>query len=303
MNNTEIWKDVPGYEGIYQVSDMGNVKSLSREKLIRGKYPITTKEKILKQLVNPRGYLIVILCKNNLKKTINVHMLVAMAFLNHKSDGTYKIVIDHINNNKLDNRVVNLQLISQRENSSKDKKDGTSQYVGVSWNKSRNKWVVFIKIDNKNKNLGYFIDEYLAHLEYEKALKMYHEGDLSFMKTKKYSSKYKGVSWHKTKNKWEVKIKVDGKQKYLGTFTDEYEAHLAYQKALKMYHEGDLSFMKPKEFSCKYKGVCWNKQSNKWKSVIYIDGKQKYLGLFIDEYEAHLAYKKALNEYKNKFAH
>jgi hypothetical protein len=241
MNNAEIWKDIPGYEGIYQVSNMGNVKSLSREKLHNGKYPITTNEKILKPGLGGNGYLILTLHKNNLKKSITIHMLVAMAFLNHKPNGTNKICIDHINNIKTDNRLVNLQLISQRENTSKDKKNGTSKYVGVCWKKS--------------------------------------------------------------KNKFEVQIKVDGKNKYLGLFTDEYEAHLVYQKALKMYHEGDLSFMKPKEFSSQYKGVCWDKKSNKWRVDIKVDGKLKYLGTFTDEYEAHLAYQKALNEYQNKFAH
>ena len=240
MNNTEIWKDVPGYEGIYQVSDMGNVKSLSREVLRNGKYPIIIKEKILKPVLNSNGYLILGLSKNGFIKKITVHTLVAMAFFNHKPDGTHKIVVDHINNNKLDNRLVNLQLISQRENSSKDKK-GTSQYTGVRLIKST--------------------------------------------------------------NKWRTDIRINGNKKFLGLFTDEYEAHLVYQKALKMYHEGDLSFMKPKEYSSKYKGVCWNKQSNKWRVYININNKNKYLGLFTDEYEAHLAYQKALNEYKNKFAH
>jgi hypothetical protein len=232
MNNTEIWKDIPGYEGMYQVSNMGNVKSLSREVLRNGEYPMKIKEKILKPGLSSNSYLIVILCKNNLKKTINVHMLVSMAFLNHKSDGTNKICVDHINNIKTDNRVINLQIITNRENSSKDKKNGTSKYTGVSWSKLSNKWKAEIAINGKVKNLGYFIDEYVAHLEYEKALKMYHEGDLSFMKTKEFSSKYKGVSWDKMKNKWEVRIKIDGKNKYLGVFTDEYEAHLAYEKAL-----------------------------------------------------------------------
>jgi hypothetical protein len=231
MNDTEIWKDIPGYEGIYQVSNMGNVKSLSREKLHKGKYPITTNEKILKPLANSHGYLLVVLCNNGLKKTMKVHTLVAMAFFNHKPNGTHKIVVDHINNIKTDNRLVNLQLISQRENTSKDKKS-TSQYTGVCWAKSNNKWTASININNKVKKLGYFTDEYEAHLAYQKALKMYHEGDLSFMKPKEYSSKYKGVYWDKSNNKWRVGIKIDGKRKYLGLFTDEYEAHLAYQKAL-----------------------------------------------------------------------
>jgi hypothetical protein len=66
-----------------------------------------------------------------------------------------------------------LQLITNRENSSKDKKNGTSQYTGVSWNKSRNKWRVYININNKNKYLGLFTDEYEAHLVYQKALNEY----------------------------------------------------------------------------------------------------------------------------------
>jgi hypothetical protein len=173
MNNTEIWKDIPGYEGMYQVSDIGNVKSLGREMLNFGEYPITIKEKIMKPSRLSNGYLILSLSKNGFKKKITVHMLVAMAFLNHKPDGTHKIVVDHINNNKLDNRVVNLQLISQRENLSKDRKDGTSKYVGVCWKKSRNKWQVDIKIDGKRKYLGLFTDEYEAHLAYQKALNEY----------------------------------------------------------------------------------------------------------------------------------
>ena len=48
------------------------------------------------------------------------------------------------------------------------------------------------------------------------------------------------------------------------------------------------------KYSSKYKGVHWNKQNKKWKVEIYINGKIKYLGLFIDEYEAHLAYQNAL---------
>jgi hypothetical protein len=234
---------------------------------------------------------------------MKVHTLVAMVFLNHKPDGTNKICVDHINNIKTDNRLVNLQLITNRENTSKDKKDGTSKYVGVCWQKSKNKWMAQINIDDKKKYLGYFTDEHEAHLVYQKALKMYHEGDLSFMKPKEFSSKYKGVSWNKKSNKWHTQIKLDGKLKHLGLFTDEYEAHLTYQKALKMYHEGDLSFMRPKEFSSKYKGVSWYKNSNKWEVRIKVDGKLKHLGLFTDEYEAHLTYQKALNEYQNKFAH
>jgi hypothetical protein len=168
MKYTEIWKDIPGYEGIYQVSDIGNVKSLER-KVLYGDKPKTIKEKILKTELSPCGYLRVTLCNNNSRKHIKVHMLVAMTFLNHKPDGTHKICIDHINNNKLDNRLVNLQLITNRENTSKDKKDGTSKYVGVR-SSAINKWRAEIYINGNTKNLGTFTDEYEAHLAYGKAL-------------------------------------------------------------------------------------------------------------------------------------
>jgi hypothetical protein len=159
--NKEIFKDIPNYEGTYQVSNLGNVKSLGNEK--------TRKERILKPADNGHGYYRVNLCKEGKKKTMKVHVLVAMAFLNHNPDGTHRICVDHINNNPLDNRVENLQLISQRENTSKDKK-GSSKYTGVSWHKRHNKWMVSIAINGKSKHLGYFTDEYEAHLTYQNKL-------------------------------------------------------------------------------------------------------------------------------------
>ena len=102
---------------------MGNVKSF------KGKT-----ERILKANKNSAGYLGVVLYKYNKMKTLTVHKLVAMLFLNHIPDG-HNICVDHRNNIPTDNRVGNLQLISHRENISKDKKDGSSKYTGVCWDK------------------------------------------------------------------------------------------------------------------------------------------------------------------------
>jgi hypothetical protein len=219
----EIWKDIPEYECIYQVSNLGRVKSLSNNK--------TRKEKILKPSKNGSGYYQVVLNKNGKMKTITVHKLVAVTFLNHNPDGM-KIVIDHINNVKTDNRLENLQLISARENCSKDKINGSSKYVGVYWNIRDNKWVAQITINNKRKNLGYFANQLLANEAYKNALEMYKNGDLSFMVSKEYSSKYKGVCWNKIANKWKSKITIKGKSIHLGYFSNELEAHRAYQTAL-----------------------------------------------------------------------
>jgi hypothetical protein len=166
----EIWKDVIDYEGHYKVSNLGRVKSLSREVFKKGKYPFICKERILKLGMDKKGYYQVNLCKNGKVKTYKPHKLVAINFLSHKPCGM-KIVVDHINNDRLDNRVQNLQLITNRENSSKDRINGTSKYVGVCWCKIKKKWVTRFKINGKNYHLGYFTDELEASEAYQNKLK------------------------------------------------------------------------------------------------------------------------------------
>ena len=79
----EIWKDIPGYDGLYQVSNLGNVKSL--ERYFPSKNPKTpiahVNEKILKLSANKKGYLSAHLNKNGKMKNIQVHRLVAQAFI------------------------------------------------------------------------------------------------------------------------------------------------------------------------------------------------------------------------------
>jgi hypothetical protein len=166
----EVWKDVPNYEGIYQVSNLGRVKSLSRIKLNCGKYPFTTKEIILKQGLDLKGYPLVVLTKDNKRKTRSIHQLVAEAFLNHKPCG-YELVIDHINDNPLDNRIENLQVVTQRFNTHKTQGKYTSKYKGVHWDKRAKKWKTSIVINGKTKHLGRFVNEYDAYIVYQNKLK------------------------------------------------------------------------------------------------------------------------------------
>lgn len=162
----EEFRDIDNYEGLYQVSNLGRVKSLSRE--INQSFRVfTSKERILKHGINSDGYCCVVLYSNNKSKSFKVHKLVAQTYLECNNN---KLIVDHINNDKLDNTVENLQYITQRLNSSKDKKNTSSIYTGVSWSKEKKKWKSCIRINGKSKHLGYFTDELEASKLYQKAI-------------------------------------------------------------------------------------------------------------------------------------
>ena len=169
--NLEVWKDIPDFEGYYQVSNLGNVKSLSRTILGKNDVPTLLKEKMLKFSISTNGYYQVILCKNSDRKIFKIHSLVAICFLNHIPNGTHNVVVDHINEIKTDNRVENLRLIGHRENVSRSIKDSTSTYVGVSWSKNAKKWISQITIEGKTKYLGLFDNEEDANKKYLETLK------------------------------------------------------------------------------------------------------------------------------------
>lgn len=111
----EIWKDIKNYEGLYQVSNLGRVKSLDRKVKTGIKYNDykIAKGKILKLNQKRNGYLTVDLSKENKVKTITVHRLVALNFIPNPKN---KEEINHINCKKYDNRVENLEWVTSEEN-------------------------------------------------------------------------------------------------------------------------------------------------------------------------------------------
>jgi len=172
-NKEEIWKDIPGYEGYYQVSNLGNVKSVDRYiKHSRSGGFYKKKGKYLSKKII-KGYYTVSLSIKSKVRAFGVHQLVSMAFLGHIPDG-HNVIIDHKQEgNKLDNRLENLQIITQRGNLTKaiNKTKTSSKYIGVSYERDIKKWRARICIDGKSKHLGYFQSEYEAHLVYQAKLK------------------------------------------------------------------------------------------------------------------------------------
>ena len=110
----EVWKDIQDYEGIYQVSNFGNVKSLNRETFDSVRKQIKKlKGRMLKSAIDSRGYKSVVLTKNGKQRTYRVHNLVALAFCNGYKKG---LVVNHKDENQLNNFYKNLEWCTQKEN-------------------------------------------------------------------------------------------------------------------------------------------------------------------------------------------
>jgi len=158
----EIWKDIPGYEGIYQCSNLGKIKSLQRlSKNNHGN--ILLKEKILSQHLTGGNYLTVGLYKNKKVKRLKIHQLVAISFLNHKINKSI-YVVNHIDGNKSNNNLTNLEIITQRQNIIHGIKlrFKNNKSTGTYFDKNRNLFESRIKINNNNIFLGRFVNEKMA---------------------------------------------------------------------------------------------------------------------------------------------
>ncbi|WP_198675439.1 NUMOD4 motif-containing HNH endonuclease [Pleomorphovibrio marinus] len=172
----EYWKDLKGFEGIYQISNLGRVKSLERK--VSDPYPVTgyriIKPSILKVTFSS-GYPSVRLTKNKKSKNYSIHVLLFAHFSNKPlKDG---FVVDHINNNRNDYRLENLQLIPQRYNSVKDKGRGNllgSFYIKPKSKDGEPRWDARIRLNNERIHLGRFDNPYDAHKRYLKEYKKIH---------------------------------------------------------------------------------------------------------------------------------
>ncbi len=231
MTKKEIWKDVPNYEGYYQASDLGRVRSLDRTIFDKNGHKRFYKGRMFIASVDKDGYGKVSLGKNGKSISFKVSQIVAMAFLSHKPN-KHESNVDHINGDKSDDSVDNLRIVTHRANSSicfhPNKKNFSSKYVGVYWQSKRNKWCSNIRYKGDIMHLGGFNDEIEASNAYQDALSKIEDGTFNSSDYKpKYSSRYKGIHFHIQSGRWTAKTRYNGKQVYIGCFKTELEAYEA----------------------------------------------------------------------------
>lgn len=161
-STSEEWKDIKGFENIYQISNLGRIKSLKRY----GR----REEKILTPVVGKRGYYTVSLWYKQNGKTLTIHRLIAEHFIPNPEN---KREVNHKDANKLNNSINNLEWVTPKENSihavrsinvRKFKhKRGASKYI---YN-NKITWVAEIRFDNKLYQLGRFKNKEDAHHAYK----------------------------------------------------------------------------------------------------------------------------------------
>lgn len=167
-NIEEIWKDIPGYEGYYQVSNYSRIKSLARV-VSRGNNKLNLKEKILNPSKNTSGYFQITLSKNKVEKSYQIHRLCLAVFC---GISLYRNEVNHIDGDISNNYIDNLEWVNRIENNCHHAKktSRTSKFIGVYFHKASKKWMSRIKINNKTKYLGIFdneIDAYESRVKYE----------------------------------------------------------------------------------------------------------------------------------------
>ena len=201
----EVWAWIPNCEGEYEISTLGEVRSHKRGV-----------PHMLVQMVH-QGYCQVVI--NG--KTKKVHQLSAMAFLGHTPNG-YEIIVDHKDNVKKNNALYNLQLISQRENSTKD----TNKITGSRFHKGSGKWGSSIVINGKNIYLGFFDSPEEASVAYMEALEKHNNGEpvvRTYFKKKRLAIR-RYVYRTSDVNKWRVIVQYKKVKYYSKLFSSEQEA-------------------------------------------------------------------------------
>lgn len=147
----EIWKDVEGYEGLYQASNLGRIKALRKERPFAHTIRVYP-EVIMKPSTTKRGYYLVQFMKNGKARHYTLHRIIAKTFIPNPDN---KLTVNHINANKLDNSVSNLEWCTYSENQLHACKLGLNKTMFKSEGNISNKKVI-------NNSTGEIYDSIIA---------------------------------------------------------------------------------------------------------------------------------------------
>lgn len=156
--NNERWVDIQGLEG-YQISDLGRMRSLDRTITYSNGREVYYEGKLLTYATSCRRYYRETISVNGTKFYVAPHRLVYEHFIGEIPKDK---VTNHKNFNRYDNRVGNLEVITQLKNADKKHIKSSSKYTNVTWDKRYGKWSTFIHYDNRRVFLGRFTDEDVA---------------------------------------------------------------------------------------------------------------------------------------------
>lgn len=233
----EIYKDIPGFEWKYQVSNFGNIRTKERLTIYKDGRQQYFKDRVLICPLDKKGYPKIRLENYITGKgaTKRVHSLVWETF----GDGTEisfpNKVIDHIDRNKQNNHINNLRIISNRENTS-NRKDN-KVFIGVRKNNKSNNYTCRIGYNYKDYHLGTFKTIEEAYARYNEALLHIDTDFLQWYKTietpKKSNSLDSKIGVHKGKTNGTYRSSITFKSKTytLGTFKSELEARQIFLDA------------------------------------------------------------------------
>ena len=109
----EIWKPILEYKDYYEISSIGNIRSIERTIILKNGFQRKLKSKVLKTFINENGYSIITVRINNVHHNFKIHRLVAIAFIDNPEN---KLTVNHKDGNKQNNNVLNLEWATHSEN-------------------------------------------------------------------------------------------------------------------------------------------------------------------------------------------
>ena len=275
----EIWKEIPSTEGLYMASSLGNIKSLDRTYIDSIGRQTTKKGKILTLCKKKCGYLYVCIRLSDRKnKNVRVHRAVALTFIENKEN---KPVVNHIDGNKENNNITNLEWVTHRENNNHYKSINpekfSSPYIGVRIYKG----VIssHISIEGREYSLGNSETEEEAHEKYKIAL----ENWLN-LKQKPLEWKYDYVSFNKRKGRYDTYLRDKDLYYFVGSYETKEEAINERENIVEVYKETGI--FPTRQYASKYKGVSFKKNLNKWQATVKTPDGRKYIGVYENEDDA-----------------